>query len=195
MRLIDEVIVVLFARLLSSSNLPDIQLRSEATLELQSRAVSSVGVMYCSSSPNTGSNSGGGQILKKNSDIGKYWIYMPRSSTCASPWARVTQVRTINLAWRTRLVRRIQVCSTASSPPAPLKIFLQTFSFSFYLFLSCLVCRASSAARNITKHGGGVIKAMGYPKLFNMCCIKALFILLNAADLKNDHIYHVWFEW
>ena len=49
----------------SSSNLSEVQPRSEPTLELHSRAVSSVGVMYCLSSPNTGSNSGGGRILKK----------------------------------------------------------------------------------------------------------------------------------
>ena len=35
------------------------------TLELYSRAASSVGVMFCSSGPNTGSNSGGGWIQKK----------------------------------------------------------------------------------------------------------------------------------
>ena len=39
--------------------------RSAPNLELLSRAVSSVGVMYRSSGPNTGSNPGGGRILKK----------------------------------------------------------------------------------------------------------------------------------
>ena len=34
-------------------------------LELHSRAASSVGVVYCSSGPNTGSNTRGGRILKK----------------------------------------------------------------------------------------------------------------------------------
>ena len=49
----------------SSSNLYNIQHRSEPTLELYSRAMSSVGVMYNSSCPNTWSNSGGGWIQKK----------------------------------------------------------------------------------------------------------------------------------
>ena len=39
---------------------------SEPTLELHSRAVSSVGVMYRSSGHNTESNPGGGRILKKS---------------------------------------------------------------------------------------------------------------------------------
>ena len=44
--------------------------RSEPALELHSRAVSIVGVVYRSSGPNTGSNFGGGLILKKkNSDL------------------------------------------------------------------------------------------------------------------------------
>ena len=51
----------------SSLNLSDLQPRSEPTLELHSRAVSSVGVMYRSSGPNTKSNSGGRRILKKKS--------------------------------------------------------------------------------------------------------------------------------
>ena len=42
-----------------------IQPRSEPALELHSRAASSVGPTYCSSSPNMGSNSGGRQTLKK----------------------------------------------------------------------------------------------------------------------------------
>ena len=45
-------------------NQSDLQSRSEPALELHSRAVSSVGVRYRSSGPNTGSNSGGGQIQK-----------------------------------------------------------------------------------------------------------------------------------
>ena len=44
---------------------PDTQPRSEPALELHSRAVSNVGVMYRSSGPNIGSNFGGGRILKK----------------------------------------------------------------------------------------------------------------------------------
>ena len=51
----------------NSSNLSDVQPRSEPALELHSRAASSVGVMYRSSNPNTGSNSGGGWIQKKRS--------------------------------------------------------------------------------------------------------------------------------
>ena len=39
--------------------------RSEPALELHSRVTSSVGVMYCSSGPSTGSNPKGGRILKK----------------------------------------------------------------------------------------------------------------------------------
>ena len=39
--------------------------RSDPALELHSRAASSVGVMYRSSGPNTGSNPGEGRILKK----------------------------------------------------------------------------------------------------------------------------------
>ena len=42
-----------------------IQPRSEPALELHSRAASSVGPMYRSSSPNTGSSSGGRRTLKK----------------------------------------------------------------------------------------------------------------------------------
>ena len=45
-------------------NQSDLRPRSEPTLELHSRAASSVGVMYRSSVPNTGSNSGGGRIKK-----------------------------------------------------------------------------------------------------------------------------------
>ena len=44
-------------------NQSDLQPISEPALELHSRAESSVGVMYCSSGPNTGSNSGVGRIL------------------------------------------------------------------------------------------------------------------------------------
>ena len=47
-------------------NLSNVQPRSEPALELYNRAASSVFVMYRSSGPNTGSNSGGGWILKKN---------------------------------------------------------------------------------------------------------------------------------
>ena len=43
--------------------------RSAPALELISRAESSVGVMYRSSGPNTGSNPGGGRILKKNQKV------------------------------------------------------------------------------------------------------------------------------
>ena len=46
-------------------NPSDARPRSAPALELHSRAESSVGVMYRSSSPNTGSNPGGGWILKK----------------------------------------------------------------------------------------------------------------------------------
>ena len=46
-------------------NQSDIRPRSEPGLELHSRAASSVGVMYRSSDPNTGSNHGGGRILEK----------------------------------------------------------------------------------------------------------------------------------
>ena len=42
----------------------DLQPRSEPALEQHSRAASSVSIMYHSSSPNTGSNSKGGQIKK-----------------------------------------------------------------------------------------------------------------------------------
>ena len=47
----------------SSSNLSNVRPRSEPTLEPYSRAASSVGVMYCSSGPNTGSSSRGGWII------------------------------------------------------------------------------------------------------------------------------------
>ena len=50
-------------------NLSDVQPRSAPALELISRAKSSVGVMYRSSGPNTGSNPGGGQILKKSVNV------------------------------------------------------------------------------------------------------------------------------
>ena len=40
--------------------------RSALALELYSRAESSVGITYRSSSPNTGINPGGGRILKKS---------------------------------------------------------------------------------------------------------------------------------
>ena len=53
-----EVIVLL--------NQSDLLPSSEPALELLSRAASSVGVMYPSSNPNTGSNSRGGKILKKH---------------------------------------------------------------------------------------------------------------------------------
>ena len=46
--------------------LSDVWPRSAPALELHSRAESNVGVTYCSSSSNTGSNPGGGRILKKN---------------------------------------------------------------------------------------------------------------------------------
>ena len=45
--------------------------RSVPALELHSRAESSVGVMYRSSGPNTGSNPGGGRILKKKGNNSK----------------------------------------------------------------------------------------------------------------------------
>ena len=45
--------------------IPDDRPGSVPALELISRAVSSVGVMYRSHGPNTGSNPGGGQIPKK----------------------------------------------------------------------------------------------------------------------------------
>ena len=48
-------------KLLNPSN---VQPRSEPALELNSRAGSSVGVMHCSSGPNTGSHPGGRRILK-----------------------------------------------------------------------------------------------------------------------------------
>ena len=46
-------------------NQSDLWPRSEPALELHSMAASSVGIVNCSSGPNTGSDSGGGQILKK----------------------------------------------------------------------------------------------------------------------------------
>ena len=46
-------------------NQSDLRPRSEPALELHRRAVSSVGVMYRYSGPNTGSSSGGGRIQKK----------------------------------------------------------------------------------------------------------------------------------
>ena len=46
-------------------NQSDVRPRSEPALELHCRAMSSVGVMYCSSGPNTGNNPGGGRIIKK----------------------------------------------------------------------------------------------------------------------------------
>ena len=49
----------------SSSNLSNDRPRSEPALELYSRATTSVGIMYRSSGPNTGSNSEGGWIQKK----------------------------------------------------------------------------------------------------------------------------------
>ena len=52
----------------SSSNLSDSRPRSEPALELHSRAASSVGIMYHSSGPNTGSNTGGGWIQKNNNN-------------------------------------------------------------------------------------------------------------------------------
>ena len=45
-------------------NLSGVRPRSAPAPELISRAESSVGIMYHSSGPNTGSNSGGGLILK-----------------------------------------------------------------------------------------------------------------------------------
>ena len=41
-------------------------------LELKSRAASSVGVKYRIHGPNTGSNLGGGQIIKNNNNIGEF---------------------------------------------------------------------------------------------------------------------------
>ena len=51
---------------ITSSNLSDVRPRSVPALELHSRAESSVGVMYRFRGPNTGSNPGERQILKKN---------------------------------------------------------------------------------------------------------------------------------
>ena len=48
--------------------LSDIRPRSVPALVLISRAVSSVGVVYRSNGPNTGSNPGEGQIRKKTVD-------------------------------------------------------------------------------------------------------------------------------
>ena len=56
-------------KLYSSSNQSDIRSRSEHALELHSRAVSSVGVLYRSSGPNTGRNPGGGRILLKKKNL------------------------------------------------------------------------------------------------------------------------------
>ena len=52
--------------MLQCINQSEVRPRSDPALELHSRAASSVGVMYRSSGPNTGSNSGGGRIQKKN---------------------------------------------------------------------------------------------------------------------------------
>ena len=48
----------------------DARPRSAPALELHSRAASSIGVMYRFRGPNTGSNPGGGQILKKKGERG-----------------------------------------------------------------------------------------------------------------------------
>ena len=60
----------------ASESISNVRPRSTPTLELLSRAMSSVGVMYRSSGPNTGSNPGGGQIQKKIYYTRHLW-YLP----------------------------------------------------------------------------------------------------------------------
>ena len=61
--------------LYSSSNLSDVRPKSVPALELHSKAESSVGVMYCSCGPNTGSNPRGRQILKKSYLFAIFWVF------------------------------------------------------------------------------------------------------------------------
>ena len=58
----------------TSDSTSDVQPRSAPALELLSRAVSSVGVMYRSSGPDTGSNPGEGRILKKLLVISEFFL-------------------------------------------------------------------------------------------------------------------------
>ena len=75
-----ELIIVIVKASLISSNLSNVQPRSEPALDLNSRAASSVGVMYCSNNPNTKSNSGGRWKPRKK-NLSPWLQFIPRGQS------------------------------------------------------------------------------------------------------------------
>ena len=141
-----------------SFNLSDVRPRSAPAQELISKAASSVGVMYCSSGPNTGSNPGGGPIKKnvvhKNShassgiqtrvfEWASTWIWhkVDLNHSCFSP-AQVILIPLLTLLnIRNSLVCMLVILSVMARHIVkafafePWMFYLGNFYFYFYFLL------------------------------------------------------------